>query len=421
MPEETAVDPQSSDASHETLPPRRFGALGHPNFRLYFAGHLVSLVGWSMHSVAQPWLVLVLTDSPFYVGLVAMLGTLPIMIFSLLGGVVADRFPKRRVLLVTQTLSMIIALLLAAVVLTDVVSLTHVMIASTLLGMTAAFDIPGRQAFLVDLVGKPDLMNAIALNSASFNSSRVIGPGVAGLIISTVGVGACFLINGVSYIALIFALVMMRLAASPVATLMTSSPSTVRAGLSYVAANRRMRALILMIAFASIFGFPFYVLLPVIARNVLGLGSSEFGWMVSAAALGAVVAALGLATLGRRVPKGRVIAIAAPTFGVCVSLLGLARSFPLLLVLLMFTGFFQVVHTATTNTLVQSLTRDEFRGRVMSVYSLAFLGLMPIGSFLAGTVAERWNTTAWLSVAGLICAGLMLLVLRLAPELREMR
>ncbi len=421
MPEETVVDPDSSDASHDKLSPRRFGALGHRNFRLYFAGHLVSLVGWSMHSVAQPWLVLLLTDSPFYVGLVAMLGTVPIMILALLGGVVADRFPKRRVLFVTQTSAMIIALLLAIVVLSDVVSLTHVMIASTLLGMTAAFDIPCRQAFVVDLVGKQDLMSAIALNSASFNSSRIIGPGVAGLIIGAVGVGACFLINGVSYLALIFALVMMRLAASPVVASATPARSTVGAGLAYVAANRRMRALILMIAFASVFGFPFYVLLPVIARNVLGLGSVEFGWMVSAAALGAVVAALGLATLGRSIPKGRVITIAAPTFGVCVSLLGLARSFPLLLVLLMLTGFFQVVLTATTNTLLQSLVRDDFRGRVMSVYSLAFLGLMPVGLLLAGTVAERWSPTAWLSVAGVICAGLMVLVLRLAPELRGTR
>ena len=182
-----------------------------------------------------------------------------------------------------------------------------------------------------------------------------------------------------------------------------------------------MRALLLMIAFASVLGFPFYVLLPVIARDVLGLGSVGFGWMVSAAAFGAVVAALGLATLGRSLPKGRVITIAAPTFGVCVSLLGLARSFPLLLLLLMLTGFFQVVHTATTNTLLQSLARDDFRGRVMSVYSLAFLGLMPVGLLLAGMVAERWSPAAWLSVAGVICAGLMVLALRLAPELRATR
>jgi MFS family permease len=367
-----------------------------------------------MHSVAQPWLVLVLTDSPFYVGLVSMLGTLPIMLFSLMGGVVADRFSKRHLLIVTQGSAMIVALALATIVLADVVTLAHVMIAATLLGMTAAFDIPGRQAFLVELVGKRDLMSAIALNSASFNSSRIVGPGVAGLLISVVGVGICFLLNGVSYIALIAALVVIRL------TVRAGVParSTVRAGLEYVARDRRMLVLILMIAVASIFGFPFYVLLPVIARNVLGLGAVEFGWMVSAAAVGAVVAALGLATLGRRLPKGRVIAVAAPVFGIAVSLLGLARSFPLLLVLLMVTGFVQVIHTATTNTLVQSIAKDEFRGRVMSVYSLAFLGLMPVGSLLAGIVADRWGPGVWLSGSGVVCTVLMLTAVRWVPELR---
>jgi MFS family permease len=406
------------DAYPETAATRQFGALGHRNFRLYFAGHLTSLMGWSMHSVAQPWLVLVLTNSPFYVGLVSMLGTLPIMFFSLMGGVVADRFSKRRVLIVTQTTAMLIALTLATVVLVDVVTLTHVMIAATLIGLTAAFDIPGRQAFLVELVGKRDLMSAIALNSASFNSSRIVGPGIAGLLISAVGVGACFLLNGVSYVALIAALLLIRLTTAPPGDAVTPARSTVRAGLRYVARDRRMRTLILMIAVSSIFGFPFYVLLPVIARNVLGLGAVEFGWMVSAAAVGAVVAALGLATFGRRLPKGRVITVAAPVFGVCVSLLGLAQSFPLLLILLILTGFFQVILTATTNTLLQSIAQDEFRGRVMSVYSLAFLGLMPIGSLMAGIVADRWAPAAWLSVAGVVCAGLMLVSLRAAPELR---
>jgi MFS family permease len=417
MPEDD-IARHSLDAHPETPATRRFGALGHRNFRLYFAGHLTSLLGWSMHSVAQPWLVLVLTDSPFYVGFVSMLGTLPIMFFSLMGGVVADRFSKRHLLIVTQTAAMIIALALATFVLADVVTLAHVMIAATLLGVTAAFDIPGRQAFLVELVGKRDLMSAIALNSASFNSSRIVGPGIAGLLISVVGVGVCFLLNGVSYIALIAALVAIRLTASAKSDAVVPARSTVRAGLEYVARDRRMLILILMIAVASIFGFPFYVLLPVIARNVLGLGAVEFGWMVSAAAVGAVVAALGLATLGRRLPKGRVIAVAAPVFGIFVSLLGLARSFPLLLVLLTLTGFVQVIHTATTNTLVQSIAKDEFRGRVMSVYSLAFLGLMPVGSLLAGIVADRWGPGVWLSVAGVVCTVLMLTALRWAPELR---
>ena len=215
MSEETNKESQLSDVPPETPAAHHFGAFGYRNFRLYLAGHLISLVGWSMHSVALPWLVLGLTDSPFYVGLVSMLGTLPVTFFALLGGVVADRFPKRRILIVTQSSAMVIALALAAVALAGVVSLTHVMIAATLLGMAAAFDIPGRQAFIADLVEKRDLMSAIALNSASFNSSRIVGPGVAGLLISLVGVGFCFLLNGISYLAFIAALVAIRLAAGP--------------------------------------------------------------------------------------------------------------------------------------------------------------------------------------------------------------
>ncbi len=398
--------------------PSRYGALGYRNFRLYFAGHLTSLLGWSMHSVAVPWLVLLLTDSPFYVGVVSMLGTLPIMFLALYGGLIADRFPRRRLLLVTQSAATILALALGIVVLLDVVTLTLVMIAVTLLGVTAAFDIPGRQSFIGDLVGKVDLMNAIALNSASFNGSRIVGPGIAGVLIGVAGVGVCFLINGISYLALIVALLAMRFRPTVEPLERVARRSTVRDGLAYVAADKRMRALIMLIAIASIFGFPFYVLLPVLARNVMGLGAVEFGWMVAAAALGALVAALGLATLGNRVPKGRTISVGAPAFGLLVSSLGYASSFGALIALLVLTGFFQVVHTATTNTLLQSIAQDELRGRVMSVYALAFLGLMPLGSLLAGTVADRWSPSAWLSVSGLICAGLMVLVLRWAPEIR---
>ena len=421
MRKDDAVESHPSSPDTKETPNPRFGALGHRNFQLYFMGHLTSLIGWSMHSVAQPWLVLLLTDSPFYVGLVAMLGTLPIMLFALYGGLVADRFPKRRVLLITQTSAMIISLSLAIVVLTNVVTLAHVMIAATLLGIAAAFDIPGRQAFLVELVGKRDLMSAIALNSASFNSSRIVGPGVAGVLIGVAGVGICFLLNGISYLALIGALLAMRFAVHAKAEDVVPERSTVRQGLLYVGRDPRMRTLILMIAFASVFGFPFYILLPVVARNVLGLGSLEFGWMVSAAAGGALVAALGLATFARRIPKGRVIGIAAPLFGLSVSSLGFARSFPVLMGLLVLTGFFQVVHTATTNTLLQSITQDELRGRVMSVYSLAFLGLMPLGSLVAGAVADRWSPGVWLAASGLVCAGLMLAALRLAPDIRAMR
>ena len=420
MAETTAIEPRLSDQQSRSKQQARLGVFGYRNFRLYFGGHSISLVGWSMHSVAQPWLVLILTDSPFYVGLVAMLGTLPILLFGLYGGVVADRFPKRRVLLVTQCAAMVTSLFLAAVVLMGVVTLAHVMIVATLLGVTAAFDIPGRQAFVADLVADRDMMSAIALNSASFNGSRIIGPAVAGVIIGVAGVGACFLLNGVSYLALIGALLVMRFAKVPGGMRETAARSTIREGLAYLFADRNMRTLLLLIAISSIFGLPFHVMLPVVARNVMGLGSTEFGWMVSATGAGAIVAALGLVTFARHVPKGRVITIAAPLFGLSVSSLGLAPSLAVLLPLLVLAGFFQVVLTATTNTLLQSMVKDEYRGRVMSAYSLSFLGLMPLGTLMAGIVAEGWGATAWLAESGIVCAALTLIALRSAPALRSL-
>ena len=191
-------------------------------------------------------------------------------------------------------------------------------------------------------------------------------------------------------------------------------------GLAYVTHDRNMRTLVLMIAIASVFGLPFHVMLPVLARNVMGLGATEFGWMVSASAGGAVVAALGLATLGHRIPKGRVVTVAAPLFGIAVASLGITRSLGALLPLLVLTGFFQVVLTATTNTMLQSLVGDELRGRVMAVYSLAFLGLMPLGTLMAGIVAERWGVASWLTGSGLICTGFALIAPRTAPSLRAM-
>jgi MFS family permease len=384
------------------------GALRHRNFRLVFAGNLVSLVGWWMHQVAQPWLVLDLTNSPFYVGLVAAMGTLPVTIFSLFGGVVADRYPKRRVIAITQTAFMAISLGLAAVVLSGVVTLAHVMLAALMLGTVAAFDIPGRQAFIVDLVGKPDLMNAIALNSSAFNASRVFGPAVAGVLIGTLGVGLCFLANGLSYIGVLVALALVRVSGGGAIQLSRSTFSTIREGLAYVVEHRPTRTLILSMATASVFGFSYQVLMPVFARGVLGLGAQAYGWMVSAAGAGALVGGLGLATFARRVPAGTVVKVASVAFGVTLILLGTTRSFPLVLLLLTISGLTMVAQTATTNTLLQTSAPDELRGRVMSVYTLAFIGLLPFGALLAGGIAERFGPTTFFLVGGTVCTAVAL-------------
>jgi MFS family permease len=398
-----------------------FGALRHRNFRFYFAGHLISMVGWWMHQVAQPWLVLVLTDSAFYVGLVAALGTVPITLLSLYGGVVADRFPKRFVVIATQTAFMVVTLALAAAVLTGVVRLGHVIVAAAALGVIAAFDLPGRQSLLVEMVGKPDLMNAIALNSSAFSASRVLGPAVGGLLIGAVGVGMCFLLNGLSYVAVVIALVMIRIPMPSSSLAAHATAGTIREGLRYVIGERRILTLLGMVATTSVFGFSFQVLMPVFVRESLARGAVAYGWTVSAAGVGALIGALGLATFARRVPKGRVLGSAAISFGVILVFLSFVRWFPAVLLLLVFAGLAMITYTATTNTLLQTIVPDDLRGRVMSVYTLAFIGLSPIGSLVAGGVADRFGPAVVFGVGGLVCATVPHVALRRVPELWKHR
>ncbi len=380
-----------------------FGALRHRNFRLFFVGHLVSLVGWWMHQVAQPWLVLTLTDSAFYVGLVMALGTLPVTVFSLVGGAIADRFPKRHVVLATQSAAMVVALLLAAVVLADVVRLGHVIVAAAALGVIGAFDIPGRQAFLIELVGKRDLVSAIALNSSAFNASRIVGPAAAGLLIATVGIGFCFVLNGLSFVAVLLALAIVRVSPAASALQTQSALSTIVEGLVYVWRERAVRTLIVMLATASVFGFSYQVVLPVFARDSLGLDARAYGWMVAAPGIGALVGGLLLAGVGHRMPRRPAVVAAAVGFGLAVATLAFVRSYPLLLVLLVGVGFAMILQTAIINTMLQMMAPDALRGRVLSVYTLAFIGLSPVGALVAGTVAERASPEVVFGAGGAVC------------------
>ncbi len=406
-PSAEPADRRPADSPSAVPPDRRsvpFGALRHRNYRLFFSGMVVSLVGVWMQRVAQSWLVLELTDSAFYVGLAEALGTLPVLLFSLHAGVLADRVPKHWVVMMTQASSMVLALILAGFVFAGVVTLWHVLIIAPLLGTALAFDIPARQSFVVELVGKDDLTSAIGLNSSAFSASRVLGPAVAGLLISAVGVGMCFLLNGLSYLAVIGAILAMRLPAAqrrpgPSA----SSRRDIRNALRYVASESRIRMLILNIAAMSIFGLPVMVLMPVMARDVLGLGAVEYGWMMSSVGLGALVGALSLAAFGHRYRRGRVLGRASVAFGVLVVLFAFSRSLPLGLALLALNGFAMLTTTALTNTLLQTIAPDELRGRVVSVFALAFLGLSPFGALQAGFVAERLGAAIALGIGGVVC------------------
>lgn len=404
-------------------PPRpvAFGALRHRSFRLFYGGMVVSLMGMWMHRVAQSWLVLELTDSPFYVGLVDALSYLPTLLFSLYAGALADRVSKRRIVMATQTGSMVLALALAAFVFAGSVTIWHIIVVAAGLGIAMAFDIPARQSFIVEMVGKEDLTNAIALNSSAFNGTRVVGPAIAGALIAGVGLGVCFLLNGVSYLPLIIVLAVMRLPEHRPAAQRASAWSTIRDGFRYVVSDARIRVLIVNIGALSVFGLPVLVLLPVVARDVMGLGAVEFGWMMSAVGVGALVGALVLATVGHRLPRGRVLAWSSLAFSALVILFAVSRTLPITLVLLALIGLSFITTTALSNTLLQTIAPDELRGRVISFYAFAFVGFAPFGALLAGAVAERWGPTPALVAGGSVSVVAVLLGVLRSGELAGTR
>jgi MFS family permease len=398
-----------------------FRALRHRNFRLFFAGQSVSLVGTWMQTVAQGWLVLELTNSPFYVGLVSALGSLPILLLSLPAGVFADRVNKRGLVIVTQTLSLAQALVLALLIWAHRVALWQVAAIAVFLGMVNAFDTPTRQAFIVELVGKEDLTNAIALNSSAFNAARVVGPSVAGVLISAVGLAWCYLLNAVSYVAVIAGLWMMRLPAFARPEHPGGGLERFREGMRYVRGDRRVTALIGMMAVISIFGFPFLVLMPVFARDVLKVGAAGLGFLMAATGVGAVLAALGLAALGPRLRKGALLVWTGPVFGASIALFAQTRWFPLALAILPVSGGAMILNTAVTNTLLQSVVPDGLRGRVMGFFTFVFIGMAPFGAFQAGWLAQRLGAPAAVVIGGALCALVSLLVWRRVPEVPLLR
>jgi MFS family permease len=345
-----------------------------------------------------------------------------VLVFTLFAGVVADRVPRRGMVITTQCAAMVLAFALAALVLANVVQVWHLVVLATLLGISNAFDMPARHALMLDLVGKKDLTNAIALNSSAFNATRVLGPAIAGALIAAVGVGICFLLNGVSYLAVIASLVAIKLTADG----RTGGPSgsmwsRLRDGFRHVWQERRTRTLIMNIAVISIFGLPAMVLMPVMARDVLGRGAETYGMMMSAIGVGALAGALGLAVVGDRVPRGRLLTWSATAFGIAVVLFGVSRWFPFSLAALVALGLSMIITSALTNTLVQTLAPDELRARVVAFYAWAFVGLSPFGAIQAGAVAEWLGTGAAIALGGGICVVAALGLLARSTELAETR
>src|SRR6266542_2822518 len=397
----------------------RFGALAHRNFRLFFLGQGVSLIGTWMQNIAQGWLVLELTNSPFYVGLVAALGSLGVLLLTIYAGLVVDRVNKHRLVILTQALSMLPAFALGLLVWSRAVAVWHVAALAAFLGVVNAFDIPARQAFIVDLVGKQDLMNAIALNSSAFNAARVIGPAVAGVLIGALGVGACFFLNGVSYLAVIAGLLAMRLPPYVRGPKTGSAWAGLSEAVAFLRGDRRVSTLVVLMALFSIFGFPYLVMMPVFARDVLRRGAAGYGVMMTSVGIGALIGALGVALLDRRIPKGPTLIAAGVSFGALLVGFALSRSYLLSVTLLALTSGAMIVNNALANTTSQNIVPAAMRGRVMGLYAFVFVGLAAVGAFTAGTLAERIGTPAAVAAGGAASALAVLLAGWRVPELRH--
>lgn len=409
--------PSSPMANAAGPAPRAFGALRHRNFRVFYVGHLLSLMGTWMQTTAQGWLVLELTDSEFQLGLVTAVTSLPTLFFGLYAGVVADRWDKRRIILAAQCASLAAALAIAVLTGTGRITYPALLMLVFVLGTASAFEVPTRQSFFAELVGKHDLQNAIALNSSAFNATRIVGPAIAGLLIGAAGIAACFYANAVSYVAVIAGLLMMRLPPVRRAPASESIREGLREGLAYIRGDRVVRTLVWMIAAMSITVFPYAMLLPVFARDVLDVGAWGLGWLLSATGAGALTAGVFLAAKGTRIPRGRLIMGAGVAYSVFLMGFALSRSFWLSMVLLALAGFMIILNNATLNGLLQSSVPNRLRGRVMSVYVFMFIGMTPLGSLQAGAVA-RWLGAPFALAAGcVVLLGVLAWVWVKVPEI----
>lgn len=376
-------------------------SLRHRNFQLFFSGQMISLVGTWMDTAAEALLVYRLTGSSLLLGTVAFAGQIPISLFAPAGGFVADRFDRRKVVITTQTLSMLLAGALAFLTLTHRVTVTQVIILAAAMGIVNAFDIPTRQAFLVEMVGREDLMNAIALNSSMFQGARVVGPVIAGIIVYKIGEGWCFFGNSVSYIAVIVGLVLMRLAPRPRRVAPHVAPiEHVREGFRYAANTAPIRALLLLIALVSLVAMPYSVLMPVFAENILHGTARTYGVLMGAVGVGASLGALTLASRRGVNGLGRLVAVACAAFGSFMILFSFSKLYWLSICFLVPMGFAMMTQMASSNTLIQVMVPDRLRGRIMSVYSMMFMGMAPLGSLLYGALAERIGAPHTLALGG---------------------
>jgi MFS family permease len=408
------ITPNASPAAIPSPRNRRFAhawrALRHRNFRLFFTGQSISLIGTWMTRVATSWLVYRLTGSALLLGTVSFAGQIPTFLLAPFAGVLVDRLNRRNLLVWTQVLAGVQSLALAALTLAKVITIHEIIVLSACQGLINAFDMPGRQSFLVQMVGddagkpdKQDLGNAIALNSSMVNVARLIGPALAGLVIAAVGEGYCFAIDGLSYIAVVISLLMMRVSASTIKRAATSMFEQLREGWSYVSNFRPIRTILTLFALLSLMGMPFMVLMPIFASQVFHGGPHTLGYLMGASGVGALISAMSLAL--RKSVRGltTMIQIAAVMFGSGLILFGLSRHFVLSLFLMLIVGFGMMQGLAASNTIIQTLVPEDKRGRVMSYYTMAFVGMAPFGSLLAGALAHKFGAPHAVMITGSFC------------------
>lgn len=396
-----------------------FPALRSRNYKLYFTGQFISLTGTWLQVVAQGWLVLKLTNSAFLVGFVAGLATLPMLIFSLFGGVIVDRFPKRKILLFTQAASMALAFILGLLTVLGLINVTEISVLAFLLGTVNAIDAPARQAFVIEMVERESLASAIALNSGIFNGARVIGPGIAGFLIAAVGTGGTFLINSLTYVAVIIALAFIDVKRPPGRKAHPSPLLAIKEGLGYSFTHPVIRTLLILAGVTSVFGWSYAAMLPVVAQNIFHLDAAGLGHLYAASGLGALVATILVSLFSERISPLWFIFGGNTLFAFSLILFTFTSSLTLALPLLFLSGLGILSQFSMMNATIQRLVEDSVRGRVMSIYVLMFIGLTPFGSFEAGILSERFGPAPAIRLGALIVFAFGVLVFLKRGRIRE--
>jgi len=397
-----------------------FAALRHRNFQLYFGGQLISNAGTWMQTIALGWLVYQLTHSDLALGIVGFAAAVPALIVSPWGGVVVDRVPKRTLLIITQTSAMLLAFILAVLAFTGTVQEWHIVLLAGGLGLVNAFDGPGRQAFVVEMVGRDDLPNAIALNSLMFNSARVIGPALGGILLAVVGTAWCFTINGISFLAVIIGLCAMQVKPSSPLRLMQSPWKQLTGGIQYVSKQVDLGGLLLLSLIFSIFGISYATILPAFVEQVLHQGAATYGWVNAAIGLGAVAGALLIANQRGRNWRGLWLVIAGIAFPIVLGIFAFTSFFPASLILAFGLGVGFMVQFTMINTLLQTRVEDHLRGRVMALYTLTFFGFAPFGNLAIGALSQSIGLSDSILVFALVSLALTLILLRKIPQIKDL-